>query len=273
MFSLRVLTVVAAELRCSRAHVHNLINGKVRDVPALPSLQLGRRRLVQRTSLSQWISSNERGIGLSDHRRKLTPRTHERDLILRRRYEEGSLKKVDGKWIAQWWEDGHRRKRTLGSISSVPKAEGRTELDEVLAPINSEADAPSPARKWDEFVNGTYLPFYKRKGKRSSAMTNEHRLRVHLGPIYSERTLGSLNRDELQTMLDQKAASGLSYSVVAHLRWDLRQILRMAVSEGHILRNPADLLFIPRKPSDQSTRPWAYRRYKNASRHLNSVNG
>ena len=47
-------------------------------------------------------------------------------------------------------------------------------------------------------------------------------------------------------MLDEKAASGLSYSVVAHLRWDLRQILRMAVSEGHILRNPADLLFIPR---------------------------
>ena len=48
-------------------------------------------------------------------------------------------------------------------------------------------------------------------------------------------------------MLDEKAASGLSYSVVAHLRWDLRQILRMAVSEGHILRNPAELLFIPRE--------------------------
>jgi integrase len=47
-------------------------------------------------------------------------------------------------------------------------------------------------------------------------------------------------------MLDSKAASGLSYSTVAHLRWDLRQVLRMAVQEGHILRNPAELLFIPR---------------------------
>ena len=134
----------------------------------------------------------------------------------------------------------------MGSVSSVPKAQARTELDSILAPINSKADKPSPTKRWNEFVNGTYLPFYKRKWKRSTVMTNEDRLRVHLEPIYSERTLGSFNRDELQTMLDEKAASGLSYSVVAHLRWDLRQILRMAVSEGYIPRNPAELLFIPR---------------------------
>src|SRR5690242_15037063 len=78
---------------------------------------------------------------------------------MRRRYQEGSLKKVDGKWIAQWWEDGHRRKRTLGSVSSVPKAQAQRELDAILAPINSRADAPSPSKKWQDFVNGTYLPF------------------------------------------------------------------------------------------------------------------
>jgi integrase len=76
-------------------------------------------------------------------------------------------------------------------------------------------------------------------------MTNEDR-RAHLFPIYAERTLGSFGRDELQTLLDEKAASGLSYSVVAHLRWDLRQIFRIAIMEGHILRNPAELLFVPR---------------------------
>jgi integrase len=70
---------------------------------------------------------------------------------------------------------------------------------------------------------------------------------VHLAPVYSERTLGSFNRDEFQTMLDEKASAGLSYSLVAHLRWDLRQIFRMAVAEGHIPRNPAELLFIPRE--------------------------
>ena len=69
---------------------------------------------------------------------------------------------------------------------------------------------------------------------------------MHLTPIYEQRKLGSFSRDELQDLLDAKAEAGLSYSVVAHLRWDMRQIFRMAVQEGHLLRNPAELLFIPR---------------------------
>jgi integrase len=165
---------------------------------------------------------------------------------MRKRYQQGSLKKVDGKWIAQWWEDGHRRKRTLGDSSKVPKAQARMELDAILAPINNRTEAPSASKVWGEFVNNSYLPFYRRKWKRSSALTNEDRLRTHLTPVFSKRTLGSFTRDELQTLLDEKSANGFSYSMVAHLRWDLRQIFRMAVSEGYILRNPAELLFIPR---------------------------
>jgi integrase len=166
---------------------------------------------------------------------------------MRRRYQEGSLKNVDGVWIGQWWEDGHRRKRTLGRVSKVPKSQARAELDAILAPINSRADSPSPTKKWGDFVTGLFLPFYRRKWKHSSATTNEDRLRVHLMPVYASRTLGSFGRDELQSFLEEKAGLGLSYSVVAHLRWDLRQIFRMAVCEGYLVRNPAELLFIPRE--------------------------
>jgi integrase len=48
----------------------------------------------------------------------------------------------------------------------------------------------------------------------------------------------------LQDFLDGKA--GLSFSVVDHLRWDLRQIFAMAIAEGHIRLNPAVLLFTPK---------------------------
>jgi excisionase family DNA binding protein len=56
-----VLTVaeVAAALRCSKAHVHNLINGKVKNVLPLASVKVGRRRLVRRTSLENWIEASE----------------------------------------------------------------------------------------------------------------------------------------------------------------------------------------------------------------------
>src|SRR5262249_53170616 len=45
------------------------------------------------------------------------------------------------------------------------------------------------------------------------------------------------------------AACGLSFSVVDHLRWDLRAILRLAVQDGYIPSNPAELLFVPQTGS------------------------
>jgi excisionase family DNA binding protein len=59
-----VLTVaeVAAELRCSKAHVHNAINAKVAGVSPLPAIHMGRRKLVRRSALERWKRANERGV-------------------------------------------------------------------------------------------------------------------------------------------------------------------------------------------------------------------
>jgi excisionase family DNA binding protein len=58
-----VLTVaeVAAELRCSKAHLHNAINGKVAGVSPLPAIHMGRRKLIRRSALERWKRANERG--------------------------------------------------------------------------------------------------------------------------------------------------------------------------------------------------------------------
>ena len=117
------------------------------------------------------------------HRPKLMPQTHERHQIMRKRFQQGSLTKVDGKWIAQWWEDGHRRKRTLGTVSAMTKTDARTEIGAILAPINARSVSASASAKFGEFVNNIYLPFYRRKWKQSSADTNEERLRIYLQPV------------------------------------------------------------------------------------------
>jgi hypothetical protein len=60
-----VLTVaeVAIRLRCSKAHVCNAINGKVRGVTPLPAISMGRRKLVRRATLESWLSLNDPGAG------------------------------------------------------------------------------------------------------------------------------------------------------------------------------------------------------------------
>jgi hypothetical protein len=54
---------VACELRVSKAHVHNLLNGKVRGVRPLPSISLGRRRIIRRSMLEEWMRDNEQTAG------------------------------------------------------------------------------------------------------------------------------------------------------------------------------------------------------------------
>jgi hypothetical protein len=49
----------ARELRCSKAHVHNIINGRVHDLPPLPVLRIGRRVLIRNEALRAWMLSIE----------------------------------------------------------------------------------------------------------------------------------------------------------------------------------------------------------------------
>jgi len=60
-----LLTVqeVAGDLRCSKAHVYHAINGTVAGVSPLPSISIGRRRLVRRSTLEAWKKENERAAG------------------------------------------------------------------------------------------------------------------------------------------------------------------------------------------------------------------
>ena len=60
-----ILTVaeVAAELRCSKAHVCNAINGKVKGVTPLPAISMGRRKLIRRGTLAAWLFQNDPSHG------------------------------------------------------------------------------------------------------------------------------------------------------------------------------------------------------------------
>jgi excisionase family DNA binding protein len=53
---------VAADLRCSRAHVHKLINGAVAGVPPLPAIRMGRRVVVRRSTLERWKAQVENAV-------------------------------------------------------------------------------------------------------------------------------------------------------------------------------------------------------------------
>jgi excisionase family DNA binding protein len=56
-----ILTIreIAQILRCSKAHVTNVLARKVYGVPKLTHMNLGRRKLVRREWLDSWMEANK----------------------------------------------------------------------------------------------------------------------------------------------------------------------------------------------------------------------
>ena len=95
-------------------------------------------------------------------------------------------------------------------------------------------------------MQNVFLPQRRRKWKDSTDKTTTERLEAHLLPAFGDRQLPEITREELQRFLDQKAEGQLSKSVIDHLRWDMRTILKMAVDDGIIRANPAGSLVTPK---------------------------
>jgi integrase len=182
-----------------------------------------------------------------DERQRRTERTN----VHRQRHQQGSLQvRQHGKrkmWVLLYRDGSSRKYATLGLYSKMSKSQAEEKRDELIAEVTlRNAAAPDPHITFGEFLEGIALPFLRSKWKRSTAATTENRIQHHLAREFGEKKLSGLNLKELQMFLNGKAAS-LSRSVVAHLRWDLRSIFKLAMAEGYADRDPTGGLYTPRQ--------------------------
>jgi integrase len=174
---------------------------------------------------------------------------------MRKRYQKGSLKQKNGKWLFQWYDiNGKKKKRRFGSVSEVTKSEAQRMADKILGPINAAVSHASADTAFDQFVELEFFPWFRRKWKTSTRGTTEDRINRHLVQRFKEIQLGEIKPTQLQQALDEKANQGFSRNTVNHLRWDMKQIFEYAVSNGILPRNPAAELFTPRECANNEVR-------------------
>src|SRR5262249_762186 len=179
--------------------------------------------------------------------------------LRRRRFQHGSLQKRQSgggfNWIAFWWEDGRRRGQLLGPCTSMSRPEALAQMAKLLQPVNAHAGKViSRVRTLADWIRDSFLPLSRRRWKLSTASTTGDRIRKHILTDLGSLEMPSITRDLLQQYLEQKAARGHSFSLVDHLRWDLRAIFRLAVQDRLLGSNPAEMLFTPRTASRPSRR-------------------
>jgi len=168
----------------------------------------------------------------------------------RKRFQRGSLgpRKRNGKnyWYAQWREDGKPKSKEIGLCSKMTRIVAEGILTEILQPVNEGAENPEKIIwTFAKFCEVVYLPVCHQKWKASTGMVEANRLEVHLIRPLKERVMQEITRKELQNLLDKEARS-CGRSMVDHLRFRLRSVFTLAMSEGVVDRNPAVALFTPR---------------------------
>src|SRR5437667_9325216 len=186
-----------------------------------------------------------------------SPRAHERKNVHRKRFQEGSLQvRSHGKrkmWVVLYRVGGARKYNTLGVFSKMSKTDAQQKQAEFMKEVNARlAEAPDPDITLGDFLDGVALPFYRLKWKRSTASTTENRITHHLAE-FRETRLHAISLKTLQEFLNAKAGE-LSRSMVAHLRWDLRALFKLALAEGYTHRDPTAALYTPREAKVDPTR-------------------
>jgi integrase len=166
--------------------------------------------------------------------------------------QHGSLKVVKDRhgvkcWRCQWRENGHGRTRILGKFADMSRADADAERRKILAPLTARREAETAsAVTLTRYVEDEYLTVRSRNWKASTRATTEQIIRSHILADLGSRALASITRRELQEHLDRKADAGLSFSVVAHVHWQLVAIFKMARADGVVTINPAEGLITPR---------------------------
>jgi integrase len=156
-------------------------------------------------------------------------------------------------WVVLYREGGVRKYETLGLLSKMSKSAAREKQAAFMSEVNAKlATAADPQVTFGQFLDGMALPFLRSKWKRSTASTTEDRMGYHLAEFRDTR-LRAISLRALQAFLNRKA-EGLSHSSVAHLRWDLRAVFKLALAEGFIDRDPTAALYTPKEAAVEPTR-------------------
>lgn len=199
------------------------------------------------------------------------------EALMRRRWQNGSLKKIGGNWIARWWEDCIRedgrpgRIRRYANLGGVNREKADEELERLVKKENGGCKLPRPMVTFKTFVHEQWAPAemplldavtlkLNRDEARKQRPDSEHRpasadtyaskLRTHLIPYFGQKRLCEITRYDVELFLAEKARQGHSPAHVRAMCATLSRVMQAAVRWKLLEENPAQGLR-QKKPTDR----------------------
>ena len=157
-------------------------------------------------------------------------------------------------WVLLYRDGETRRYVTLGPASKLTRSQAKDKRDLHMKEVAAkQLTAPNTHMLFGTFINDVALPFLRKKWKKSTASTTENRIQHHLVEEMGRFRMRELTLQALQHFLHTKAAT-YSKSVVAHLRWDMHMLFKLAQAQGYVERDPTPALYTPKEAEREPTR-------------------
>jgi integrase len=167
---------------------------------------------------------------------------------------EGTIyKRKDGSYASQYHyiaSEGSRKRRTLYAKS---REEAASKLADALSERNRGLMFDGSVTTLDEYMQG-YLTNCSCRVRPKTHRRYCDLYKCHIEPALGRKKLSNLKPHHLRAVYRQRLDAGLSPRTVAHAHVLLKQVLRQAVADGLIPRNPAEAVRPP-KATKKTIRP------------------
>jgi integrase len=184
-------------------------------------------------------------------------------------FKRGTRKKV---WVARWWEpvigrDGLpgriRRSEVLGPVAEIPTIrQARQMLSGLLRKVNSDDYRPQAVLTFRSFVEDRWKPEVFPTLKFSTKKYYGNMIDAHLNPAFGETHLRQITRDAVQSFLQAKTRSGLSWKTISLIRTAFGTIIEAAVMQDFLTDNPVRKTRLPRRGPVEEKAPIETERVK-----------
>lgn len=181
----------------------------------------------------------------------------ERSLLMRRRYQRGTLLKRgtrEAVWIGRWLDDEvradgsiHRRHKSavLGAVDEMSKREARRELDKILAPINAGLHPLRHVLTFLEFSERWKADVLIHHKDSSKTSENAH-LNKWLVPAFGDTPLCDIDSQTIQRAITQWTAKAAP-KTIRNILATLRNVWKTARAWSYVTHDPFGCLMLPRR--------------------------
>lgn len=185
------------------------------------------------------------------------------EAMAKRRHQNPKPKREGNFWYIRIWQDAfcagvptRKRQRIKLAPATLNQREVMKIADELLRPINQGLITIGSAANFRDYVQREYIPGDLPLLASTTQACYQGAIRKHLEPSFGALSLRDLTTRSLKQFFSGMASEGIAYPTIVKVRDALSSVLRSAVENELLVKNPMERLRLPPDKRPRRAKPF-----------------